>query len=76
MVVEKLVKKDGKLSINYREMEPCVHGTHASKFANAIGSIVRHYCPLHYSGWGKVLDDTKKVCIQKLKVFCFLNYSL
>ncbi|GMN36048.1 hypothetical protein TIFTF001_042349, partial [Ficus carica] len=65
--IEKLVAKDGKLSINYRETELRVHGTHASKFANAIGSIVRHYCPLHYSGWRNVPDDAKKVCIEKLK---------
>ena len=67
--------KEGKLSINYRKTELRVHGTHAPKFANAIGSIVRHYCPLHYSGWRKFPDDAKKVCIEKLKVFCFLNYS-
>ncbi|GMN65153.1 hypothetical protein TIFTF001_034226 [Ficus carica] len=71
--VEKLVAKEGKLSINYRETELRVHGTHASKLANSIGSIVRHYCPLHYSSWGNVPDDAKKVYI--LKVFCFLNYS-
>ena len=64
---------EGKLSINYRETELRVHGTHAPKFANAIGSIVRHYCPLHYSGWRKVPDDAKKVCIEKLKVFVSLT---
>ena len=55
--IERLVRKSGKLKVDYSLSDLQVTGDNAYNLAATIGIIVRGHCPVDASGWRNVSKE-------------------